>query len=50
MDCPKAQGRVGYPPGVTTDAQLGCSVAAYQSAGILFCFCEGDGPILVRLE
>ena len=44
-----AKGQVGYPPGVTADAQLGYSVMAYQNAAILFGLCEGDSSILVRL-
>ena len=45
LRCP---GQAGYPPSVATDAQLGFSVMAYQSAEVLFDRCEGDGHILVR--
>ena len=44
--CP---GQVGFPPSVATDAQLGYSVMAYESAEALFGRCEGDGRILARI-
>ena len=43
-------GQVGYPPGVATDAQVGFSVMAYQSAEMLFGRREEDGYISVRLQ
>ena len=49
MGVPRCPGQVGYPPSVATDAQLGFSVLAYQSAEILFDRCEGGGRILVRI-
>lgn len=54
----QAKGQVGYPPSIATDAQLGFSVLAYQSAAVLFGLRKGipafpldskahaDGPIL----
>ena len=41
--------QVGYPPRIATEALLGFSFMAYQSAEVLFDRCEGDGHILVRL-
>ena len=46
----KAKGQVGCPSSITTDAQLGYSEMARQSAEIPFCTCGRDGSILVRLE
>ena len=43
-------GQVGYPASMATDAQLGYSVTAYQSADILFGSREGRGSIPVRSE
>ena len=42
-------GQVGYPLREATDAQLGFSVVAYQSAELLFDRREGNGRISVRL-
>ena len=49
MEGLRSPAKVGYPPSVATDAQLGCSVAAYQSAEVRFERCEGGGRILVRV-
>ena len=46
----KTDGQVGHPTSISTDAQLGNSVMANQSAGILFGSCKGDGSTRVRLE
>ena len=35
MDIRRCRRQVGYPPSVATDAQLGLSVMAYQSAELL---------------
>ena len=32
----RRKGKLGYPPSVATDSQLGYSVAAHQSAELLF--------------
>ena len=45
MEALRAKGKVGYPTSVTTGAQLGYPVMAYQSAAIL-----SDSSNLVRLE
>ena len=50
MEFLMTDGLVGFPPIITTDAQLGCSVMAYRGAEILFGSYAGDGSILVRLE
>ena len=46
----KAKGQVRYPPAITTEAQRGHLVMAYQSAEAPSESCEGDGPILIRLR
>ena len=50
MEVLRTKGQVGHPPGISTDAQLGCSAMAYQIAEILPGYFEGDGSILVRLS
>ena len=50
MEFLKAKGQVGYQPSITTDAQLGNSEMANQSAEILLGFRKGDGSTLVRRE
>ena len=47
MDVLRYKGKVGYPPSVATDAQLGFSAMAYQYAEVLFGQREG---IPVRFE
>ena len=49
MELLRRPGQVGLPPSVATDAQLGFSVIAYQSAELLFDRREGCGRILARL-
>ena len=48
MEVLRYKGQVCYPPSVATDAQLGFSVIAYQSAELLFDRREGCGRILAR--
>ena len=50
MEFVQVKGEAGYPPRSATDAQLGYSVTAYQSAEILFGPCEGEELILARIE
>ena len=50
IESPGAGGKGGFPPSITADAQLGYSVMACQSGGILPESCVGDGSIFVRLE
>ena len=50
MACLKAKGQGDYLPSFTKDAHLGYSATAHESAEIISSSCEGDGPILVRLE
>ena len=45
----RSPGQAGYPPSAATDAQLGSSAMAYQSAEVLFDRCEGVGHIRARL-
>ena len=49
MEVLRSPGQAGYPPSVATDALLGFSVMAYQSAEALIGRCEVPGGILVRL-
>ena len=50
MAFPQAEGQMGFPPRVATDAQRGYSVATYRSAGALPSSCRRNGSILVSLE
>ena len=43
MEVLRCPGQVGYPPGVATDAQLGFSVKAYQSAEAFSAAAKGAG-------
>ena len=49
MEALRRPGRVGYPPSVATDAQLGFSLMAYQPAEVFFGRFEGDGRSLARI-
>ena len=46
----RCKGQVGYPPSVATDALLGFSAMAYQSAELSFGRREGSGRYLARFE
>ena len=44
----RSRGQAGHPPSVATDAQLGFTVTAYQTAEVLFSRCGGGGHAVVR--
>ena len=50
MDGLRRKGQAGLPPSVATDAQLGYSGAAYQSAELVFGQRAGGGRVLARPE